>query len=153
MAVGHEIQQLDDIFHVLAGLGFSIAYGGSPEPLCGEAAMVEAVPPEQQVVQHSAAFEQFNVLEGARNTAVHHLVARHGRNLLVFKAHTAGGDVEHPGDGVEHRGLAGTVGPDDGKHLALLDLETHVVDRLNAAKAQRYLADFEDTHLYRSDFI
>jgi hypothetical protein len=54
---------------------FGLAHAGRPQPLRRETAVVEAVAPEQQVVEHGAPFEQFDVLEGAGNAAVHHLVA------------------------------------------------------------------------------
>jgi hypothetical protein len=81
------------------------------------------------------------------NAAMHDLVAWHGADLLAFEAHGAGGGVEDPRDDVEHRSLAGTVGADDGEHLAVLHAETDVVDGLHAAKAQRHLVDFEHAHL------
>ena len=110
-------------------------------------AVVEAVAPEQQVVEHGAALEQLDVLEGARDAAVHHLVARQARDVLPLEHDAAGRRVEHPCDDVEHRGLAGAVGPDDREHLALLDVEADIADRLHAAEAQRDVLDFEDTHL------
>jgi hypothetical protein len=39
-------------------------------------------------------------------------------------------------DQVEHRGLAGAVGADQGEHLALPDIEAHVVDGQHAAEAR-----------------
>ena len=78
----------------------------------------------------------------------------HGR-LLEFPADAEFGDlglveageivgaVEHDvaevrpglaGDHVHHRGLAGAVRPDDGAHLAALDREREIVERLEAVE-------------------
>jgi hypothetical protein len=93
------------------------------------------VPPDQQVVQHGGVLEQLDVLEGARNAQRRNLVRR-----LVGQRHTqvvdaAGGGRVDAADQVEHRGLAGAVGADQGEHLAGLHVKAHVVDRQHAAEA------------------
>src|SRR6202022_1689062 len=44
------------------------------------------------------------------------------------------------GDAVDHRGLAGAVGTDDGEQLAVADGEADIGERAHAAKPQRYSA-------------
>jgi hypothetical protein len=45
----------------------------------------KAVPAQQQVIQHSAAFKQLDVLKSAPDAAVHHLVPRQRRDVLAFE--------------------------------------------------------------------
>jgi hypothetical protein len=55
-------------------------------------------------------------------------------------------------DQVEDRALAGAIGADDRKYLALLDSEIHGVDRLEAPEMQREIFGAEIAHRFRSDF-
>src|SRR5207244_9865435 len=55
-------------------------------------------------------------------------------------------------DDVEHRGLAGAVGPDDGANLALADVERDAGDRLDAAEGERDVLDREQ-HIAGGDLL
>jgi hypothetical protein len=51
-----------------------------------------------------------------------------------------------PGDRPEERGLAGTVGPDQGHGLALLDVQRNFAHRLEQAVPAIELLDLEKRH-------
>ena len=53
-------------------------------------------------------------------------------------------------DAVEHAGLAGAVGADDGEYLSFANIEAHVRQRLDAAEGQAYISHF---HRHFSCFI
>src|SRR5580698_6746007 len=67
-------------------------------------------------------------------------------NLLVRKPDRTGMRGDHAGDGVDQRGLARTIGPDDAVDLARLDRERHIGDRSNAAETNRERVDFKKRH-------
>ena len=52
--------------------------------------------------------------------------------------------VVHAVDHVEHRALAGAVGPDDGADLVLAHVEAHVGQRLHAAEGERDVVELQD---------
>src|SRR5690606_19598977 len=57
-----------------------------------------------------------------------------------------------PGEQVEQRALAAAVGADDADDLGLLDVERHVVDRVDAAEGAGQVGDFQNTHREASVF-
>ena len=63
---------------------------------------------------------------------------------LAEKADLALVQRQRAGDQVEHRGLAGAVGPDQAQNLAGLDLEAHIVDGDKAAEAACRAGDGQD---------
>src|SRR5262249_20167232 len=56
------------------------------------------------------------------------------------------GRLVEAGDAVEHRGLAGAIGANDGGDLARAGAERDVVDRQQAAEAHRQMLDFDQRH-------
>jgi hypothetical protein len=95
------------------------------------------MPSEQQVLDHGRAFEQLDVLECARDAVPGGVMARNARDVLPAQRDAAAFRAEDARDHVEHRGLAGAVRADDGKHLALLDRKAHVADGVEPAETQR----------------
>jgi hypothetical protein len=74
---------------------------------------------DQQVLQHRRVLEQLDVLEGPGDAHLGHAVGRHVRQVVALERDGPGGGHVDPADQVEHRGLAGTVGADQGEDLAL----------------------------------
>ena len=90
---------------------------------------------EDQVVEDGHPAEQGDVLEGAGDAELG------DRGSAPARSRPALEDVMRPrigmveaADHVEHRRLAGAVGPDDREDLALLGLERDTRDRLHAAE-------------------
>ena len=75
------------------------------------------------VVEHAHAFEQCQVLEGARHAHDGHLVAVHVREGLAAKGDGALLRRVDTVDAIEHGAFAGAVGADDGADLVLFDIE------------------------------
>ena len=65
---------------------------------------------------------------------------------MSVEPNVAGVGRDHPGDDVEQRRLAGTVGTDDADDLALLDVEIKIADRPHTAKVAGEAADLEQRH-------
>ncbi len=61
----------------------------------------------------------------------------HGKlgHVVAVELDAAGVDADQPGDHVEHRGLAGAVGPEQTDRLAALQIDAHVVHDAAAAVA------------------
>ena len=110
------------------------------------------VPADQQVAEHGRILEQFDVLEGAGDAEPGDAERRLLGDVLVLEVNPARGRGVDARDQVEDRALAGAVGADDRKDLALLDREIDGVDRLEAAEMQREIFGAEIAHRFRSDF-
>ena len=82
--------------------------------------------------------KQRGQLERARHAA---LADRRGAGrpviVLAGEAHAARARLDHAGDEMEQRRLAGAVGSDDGAHLALLDLHATRCRRRRARRSAR----------------
>ena len=121
-------------------LGAAVA--GSIEQAAEQADLTRAVLGDQQVLQRGHVLEQTHVLEGAHHAVVGHLMAALARNALATQDDRAAGGLVETADAVEHRGLARTVGADDGKHFLWPDVEPDMVHSQQAAKAHAQVFDF-----------
>ena len=65
---------------------------------------------------------------------------RQAGDVAALEVHGAGGRIEIAGQAVEEGRLAGAVGPDQPQHLALLDGDGRLVDRLEGAEGLRDVA-------------
>jgi hypothetical protein len=100
-------------------------------------------PPGHDVVEGAHALEQRDVLEGAGDALPRDLVGAHRFALLAAEPDLALLRVVEAVDDVEHRRLAGAVRADDGADLALMHVEGDVLQRLDAAEAQRDAAHLQ----------
>ena len=99
---------------------------------------------DHHVLQRRHLGEQPDVLEGARDARLGHLVHRAGLVGLAAELEAAAvGDVQ-AGDDVEEGGLAGAVGADQAVDLAALDGDAHVGQRLQAAETLADAGDLEN---------
>ena len=139
-----QIQEVDHLLDLLArgDLGGPGATG--EEDFAPQTGLAVCVAADQQVLQHGGVLEQLDVLEGAGNAQAGHAVRRLGGQLqqavgagVVDLAR--GGRVD-AADEVEHRGLAGAVGADQGEHLAPAHVEADVVHGQHAAEADAEVA-------------
>src|ERR1700722_9318838 len=67
-------------------------------------------------------------------------------NLSIRKPDRTGMRRDHPGDGIDQRGLTGAIGADDAVDLAGVHHERHIGDGGNAAEANRERIDFKKRH-------
>ncbi len=148
LAVGLDLQEVDDVFDELAVSFFFLLSAtdaeGVAEGLREQPAPDAQVAPGHEVVDHAHALEEGQVLEGARDAHLGHLAAVHVPEGAAAKADRALLGLVHPVDAVEHGALARAVGPDDGAHLVLAHVKADVGQRLDAAKAQADVLDVED---------
>ena len=98
---------------------------------------------DRDVLQHGHVGHQLDVLEGARDAELHHLLRRSVVDLVAEHRDGAAGRGQHAGDQVEGRALAGAVGPDQGHDLAGMDLERDVVDGDHAAELLARVLDLQ----------
>jgi len=96
----------------------------------------------QQVFQHRHGLEQAHVLEGAHHAVVGHVVAAAPLDGAAVQRDGAAAGLVETADAVEHRGLAGAVGADDGKHFLRTHVEARVVHGQQAAEAHAQVFDF-----------
>ena len=106
---------------------------------------------KQEILQHGRVLEQLDVLKGPRDAPPGDLVRRHPRDVLVAEDEPAMARLVDPAHQVEDRRLAGAVGADDREHLARLDLEAHILQRLDASEVDAEALGPEEGHRSRSD--
>ena len=100
-----------------------------------------------QVVEHGRVLEQLERLERARQPDAGALRRGHAVERDAVEVDVAGAARREPGDGVDGRGLAGAVGPDQPGDLARPHGQRQVVDRGDAAVAHGEVVHLE--HLRR----
>ena len=89
--------------------------------------------PHLQVFLHRHLLEDAPPLGDVGHTQLHDLVGGEAGQVLSQKLHRAGAGAEQTAHRVQNGGLARAVGPDEGDHLALADLEGHALDGVDGA--------------------
>src|SRR3546814_20692862 len=98
--------------------------------------------------------EQLDVLEGARDAEAGDPVRRQRGDIGAVEHQPALGRAVVAADQVEHRGLAGTVRPDDGEAIAFGNVKTDPVDGADAADSDGETVGLEQRgHRTRSDLV
>ncbi len=108
-----------------------------------QARMGADVPAHHHVLERRHFREQADVLEGAGNARLGHQVHRLGLVGLARQLEGAAVGRVQPGDDVEEGRLAGAVGADQAIHLAALDGDADVRERLQAAETLGDAGDLE----------
>ena len=98
---------------------------------------------DRDVFQHAHVRHQFDMLEGAGDAELCHLLRRRVVDFLAEHRDRAARRGQHAGDQVEGRALAGAVGADQRHDLAGLDVEGDVVDRDHAAELLARMVDLQ----------
>jgi hypothetical protein len=96
---------------------------------------------QHQVVQNGQAAEQFQVLEGAGDPQLGHLVGRRVGQAFVAIQDLSLGGVIKAGDAVQHAGFAGPVGADDGSNQPWLNGHADIGKGIQAAKGEGNVLD------------
>src|SRR5438309_2833371 len=100
--------------------------------------------PDAHVVEARHEVEESDVLECSRDAQPRHLVRLRAGDVATVENYTTCCRLEESRNVVEQRGLAGPVGADQGEDLAALDVQAHVVDRDQPAKALGEVRELED---------
>ncbi len=153
LAEGLDLQEIDDVLGT-GPVDYFLTLGSAPVDGSRQRTVREMeMAAEQDVVQHGQILEQFDVLERAGNPQCSDAVGFHAEDALAVEADGALLRVVHTIQTVENRGLAGTVGADDGEQLPRLDLEGHPVESDDARKRKTDILDDEhrthDNHRFR----
>ena len=90
---------------------------------------------EAHVLARAERGEDMAPLEGARDAFARHAMDRKAGDILAREDHLARVRLQHAGDQVEQRRLAGAVRADDGANLAGLELHVDRVDGDERAEA------------------
>src|SRR5882757_10124481 len=102
--------------------------------------------PDRDVLQHGHVGHQLDVLEGAGDPKLDHLLGRCVGDLLAQHGDLAAGCGQHAGDQVEGGALAGAVRADQRDDLAGVDVERDVVDGDHAAELDRKSTRLNSSH-------
>jgi hypothetical protein len=147
-----DLEEVDDLLDLLAMLDLFLQRRPVPEHLPAEVAMHVDRAAGHDVLQRRHALEQGDVLEGAGDALAHGMVWLHRPALDAAESDDAFLRRVEAVDDVEHRGLAGAVGADDGADLALAHVEGDVGDRLDAAEGERDVVHLEQ-HVAPGDAV
>ena len=107
-------------------------------------ALAAAIRADDQVLAHREAGEHAPPLGDERDTHAHALVRGELVDRLAVEQHVAGGGALQTGDGAQQRGLAASVGADEGKRHAFFDLERDLEERLEVAVEDVDVFELED---------
>ena len=150
LAVVGELQEVDDVFHAAPVLELLPPHRGKEQEMGQRRRAPVDMTADQEVLQNGGVLEELDVLEGAREAERCDAMRRQRGDVAAREPNApAVGEVDAAHQ-VEERRLAGSVRSDDGEHLALLDLEAHVVDGANAPEADRQVRNSEVAHRSRS---
>src|SRR5207302_1831350 len=136
-----DLEKVDDLLDRLAVLDFLSERGAKPNELPQEAAVHLQRTTGHDIVERRHSLEQGDILKRARDAAARGLVGPHMRTCFALERDAAALGMLEPVDDIEHRSLAGAVGPDDGADLALADVEGDAGDGFNASEGNRYVFD------------
>ena len=123
LAVSLDFEEVDDVFDVFAVACFFTLCGADPQRLHQQVAFDLEVAPGHDVVHHTHALEQRQVLESARHTHLRHLARVHVAEGFATEGDGAVRRGVDPVDAVQHRAFACAVGADDGADLMLTHVE------------------------------
>src|SRR4051812_1344170 len=98
---------------------------------------------KDQVLAHGEFGKDLQQLERAADAELVEIARPHAGHRATIEMYLAAGRPKLPEDAVEQRGLATAVRPDNAEDLALVHLERHALDCMNAAETLRDTADFE----------
>src|SRR5579883_1278144 len=125
-----------------AGAAFDRGIGHEPEKAVGQER-------ELDVLEHRLPAQRARMLEDDADALARDAVRRPARDIDAVDPHGAGIRPLDPHDQFHHGRFAGTVGADEAKDLAALDLEADILDRDEAAEALLQPADGEKRRVAR----
>jgi hypothetical protein len=100
----------------------------------------------QQVLGHGQAREDAAPFRHQGQAVAHAVVGGNAHQVMAGVMHPAGGGMQQPSQGVQRRGLAGTVGADEGDQLTLPHAEADALHRPDAAIGDGEILHHEQAH-------
>src|SRR5690606_23456780 len=85
VAIGMQIEEVDDLLHGLAMLALFISDGWQKEQVLQEIAAPPYVPAHKQVLQHGGMFEKFDILEGPGDAEGNDPIRPQARDVLAIE--------------------------------------------------------------------
>ena len=107
------------------------------------------VEPDHHILQHRHRVKQPDILEGAGDPGVHHLVGLQPLQRGAREGDAAAGGLIVGGDDVKQGGLTRAVRADKAKDLRLVNMEADVVDGPQAAKLHGDVLHLQDDFIFR----
>src|SRR5262249_13807490 len=138
-------EEVDDLLDLAPMLELLAA--GACEPIQGageKTTLQEMVASHHDVVENRHMAGQREILKRTTDSGRGPASRLEGADVVSPVENRALGRPVAARDAIDHRGLAGAVGPDDRKQLALLDGEADVGQRLDAAELQRHPPRFQE---------
>ena len=142
-AVALQVQEVDDLLHLLAESDLLATHRRQEQNVGKEIRAAMHMAADQQVVEHRFAVEQFGILERPGDAEFGHPMGRCAGHVRAGEGHAPGVGVVEAADDVEDGGLAGTVGADDAEHLAFQDRKRNIPHRMNPPETQRQVLGLE----------
>jgi hypothetical protein len=102
-----------------------------------------AVASNHDIVEDAHAAEQRHVLKRARDAQCGDATGREKRSVLSIHQNTPLGRVIDAADSIQERGLPGAIGADDGHDLTVIDIDTHSLERSQAAEPEMSILNLE----------
>ena len=141
-----QVEEVDDLLHLAAMLELLALGAGQPIQRAGdEVVPQEMVAPDHDVVEHRHVAEQGEVLKRPADPEAGAVVDRAAGERRPLGGPASMGRAGETADNVvQHRGVAGPVGADDGEHPARLHLEATSLNARTPPTADRYVRYLED---------
>ena len=95
-----------------------------------------------QILEHAELFEYRCGLECTTKPQTHDFVGPHRKEILVSK-HCLAGASYKPGEGIDQRGLTGSVRADQEMQPSLEKGEVNIVDCLETSEVDRQVTDLQ----------
>ncbi len=139
-----QADELEELLRLALRLLLLGAHGGKPQEGAPPARLHADVAADHHVGQDRHGAEEADVLERPADPDLDDLVRRASDERLALERDLARGRLEHAGELVEERRLAGPVRADERHDGAPRDGEVHVAVRDQAAEPHRDLVGLED---------
>src|SRR5512141_27679 len=141
-----DLEEVDDVLDRLPVLDLLCPGRAEEDAARQNPAFHELVAAQHQVVKYGHMMEECDVLEGAGDAQVGHLVRLHPGDFPVLEVDRAALWRVAARDAGEDRGLPGAVGDDDRVDAPLLHVDRDPVDRLHPSEGEVDVVDPKQRH-------
>src|SRR5512140_120850 len=141
-----DLEEVDDVLYRLPVLDLLVPGRPEEDAARQDPALHELVAAQHQVVEDGHVVEEGDVLEGAGDPQVGHLVRVHPGDLAVLEVDRAALRLVDARDAVEDRRFPGAVGADDRVHAPLRHVDRDPVDRLHPPEGEVDVVDPKQRH-------
>src|SRR5512140_1247222 len=141
-----ELEEINDVLVRLPVLDLLGPRRPEEDAARQDPALHELVASQHQVVEDGHVVEEGDVLEGAGDPQVGHLVRVHPGDLAILEVDRPALRLVDARDAVEDRGLPGSVGADDRVDAPLLHVDRNPVDRFHPSEGEVDVVDPKERH-------